>query len=315
LASKRGSLVVVGSTNTDLTMTCSELPGRGQTVLGGDLYTAGGGKGANQAVAAARAGARVTMVAAVGDDGFGRASVASLKAEGIDTRFVRSKPGRSSGTALIMVESGTGENLIGVAAGANSLLSPADVDAAAPAIRRADLVLLQLEVPLAAVERAAAIARKAGVPVLLNPAPMPREPLPRSFLADVDYLVPNQGELVRLADKASERMAAERMFGTGVKALVVTLGARGARLLTPEKVWPVPGFRVRAVDTVGAGDCFCGYLAAALAEGQEMERAAVLASAAAAISVTRPGAQPSMPRRGEADRLARTAPKRDRVRH
>jgi ribokinase len=189
------------------------------------------------------------------------------------------------------------------------------VDKAASAIRRADLVLLQLEVPIPAAERAASIARKAGVPVLLNPAPMTREPLPRSFLANVEYLVPNQGELVRLADKASERMAAERMFGVGVKALVVTLGARGARLITPDKVWPVPGFRVRALDTVGAGDCFCGYLAAALAQGMEMERASVLASAAAAISVTRPGAQPSMPRRAEADRLARTAPKRDRVRH
>jgi len=306
----KAKVVVVGSSNTDLTMLCSELPGRGQTVLGGDIYTTGGGKGANQAVAAARAGADVTLVAAVGDDDFGKAALANLKKEKINTRYVSVKRGKASGVALILVEEASGDNLIGVSIGTNAELRAADVDKAAAAIRKADLLLLQLEVPTAASARAAAIARKHGVPVLLNPAPMPAEPVPRTFLGNVDYLVPNQGELVRLAGRAAERMAAERLFRAGIKALVVTLGSKGARVLTPEGISPVPSFRVRAIDTVGAGDCFCGYLAAALAEGRKLEDAALLASAAGAVSVTRRGAQPSMPRRAEAARLAQTAANR-----
>jgi ribokinase len=306
----KARIVVVGSSNTDLTMTCSELPKRGQTVLGGDIYRAGGGKGANQAVAAARAGAQVTMVAAVGDDDFGRAATEGLRGEKIDTRHVRVKKGKTSGAALILVEEGSGDNLIGVSAGANAELTPADVDKAAPAIRKADLLLLQLEIPIPAAARAAEIASKAGAKVLLNPAPVQSHPLPRKFMANVDYLVPNQGELVRLAGKASERMAAERLFRAGMEALVVTLGPKGARVITHEGIEPVPGFRVRAIDTVGAGDCFCGYLATGLAEGKSLADAALLASAAAAISVTHRGAQPSMPRRSSAQKLARTAANR-----
>lgn len=310
MGTKHGKVVVVGSCNTDMTLVCNELPGRGQTVLGGEVYTAGGGKGANQAVAAARAGARVSMVAALGNDDFGQLALNGLGGEKIDTHYTVIKKGRPSGVALILVEAVSGENQIAVATGANADLIPADVDRASAAIRNADLVLLQLEVPLPAVMRAAYLAKRAEVPVMLNPAPMPREPLPRELLSCVDILVPNQGELVRLAARASERMAAERLFGMGVKSLVVTQGARGATVITPEAVRPVPAFRVRAVDTVGAGDCFCGYLAAAMAEGCELHDAAVLASAAAAISVTRRGAQPGVPLRPEADRLARTAANR-----
>jgi ribokinase len=212
--------------------------------------------------------------------------------------------------ALILVEDNSGDNLIGVSSGANAHLTPADVDKAKSAIRRADLLLLQLEVPVPAAARAAALANKAGVPVLLNPAPMPKQPLPRNFMGNIDFLVPNQGELVRMAGKASERMAAERLFRAGMKALVVTLGSKGARIITPEGISPVPGFRVRAIDTVGAGDCFCGYLAAALAEGKNLEDAALLSSAAAAVSVTSRGAQTSMPKRGAAQKLAKTAANR-----
>jgi ribokinase len=306
----KARVVVVGSSNTDLTMSCVELPNRGQTVLGGEIYQAGGGKGANQAVAAARAGAHVTMVAAVGDDDFGRAAVATLKKENIDTRHVAVKKGKTSGVAMILVEEGSGDNVIGVSPGANTNLTPGDVDKASAAIKKADLLLLQLEVPVAAGARAAAIARKAGVPVLLNPAPMPVHPLPRTFMGNIDYLVPNQGELVRMASKASERMAAERLFRAGMKALVVTLGSKGARVITHDGIESVPGFRVRATDTVGAGDCFCGYLATGLAEGKSLEDAALLSSAAAAVSVTTRGAQPSMPRRSEAQKLAKTAANR-----
>lgn len=306
----KAKVVVVGSSNTDLTMPCSELPGRGQTVLGGDIYQAGGGKGANQAVAAARAGAHVTLVAAVGDDDFGKAAVASLKNEKVETRHMAVKKGKTSGVALILVENGSGDNQIGVSSGANAHLTPGDVDKASAAIKKADLLLLQLEVPVPAAARAASIAKKAGVPVLLNPAPMPAHPLPRAFMSSIDFLVPNQGELVRMAGKASERMAAERLFRAGMKALVVTLGSKGARVITPDGIEPVPGFRVRAIDTVGAGDCFCGYLAAGLAEGKKLEDAALLSSAAAAVSVTSRGAQPSMPKRSAAQKLAKTAANR-----
>ncbi len=306
----KARVVVVGSSNTDLTMSCAQLPNRGQTVLGTDIYQAGGGKGANQAVAAARAGAHVTMVAAVGDDEFGRSAVANLKKEKIDTRYVAVKKGKTSGVAMILVESTSGDNQIGVSSGANSNLTPADVDKASAAIKKASLLLLQLEVPVPAAARAAAIAKKAGVPVLLNPAPMPAHPLPRNFMASIDFLVPNQGELVRMAGKASERMAAERLFRAGMRALVVTLGSKGARVITPDGIEPVPGFRVRAIDTVGAGDCFCGYLATGLAEGKKLEDAALLSSAAAAVSVTSRGAQPSMPKRNEAQKLAKTAANR-----
>jgi len=308
-----GRVVVVGSSNTDLTITCRTLPGRGETVLGSDLYTAAGGKGANQAVAAARAGAEVAFVGAVGSDDFGRARLADLENEGITTRHVRVKRGESSGVALIFVEQRTGENLIGVAPGANAALTPADVDRAAPAIRRADLLLLQLEVPIETVERAARIAHDAGTLVLLNPAPMPARRLPRSLLANVDYLVPNRIELERVTGGAEPDAAAKRLFLLDVKALIVTLGAEGARIVTPEGDSTVPAFPAKAVDTVGAGDCFCGYLAAGLAEGMAAADAALMASAAASISVTRRGAQPSIPKRSEAERLLTRAAGRKRI--
>ena len=299
-----GRVVVVGSSNTDLTVLCPELPGRGQTVLGGELYTAAGGKGANQAVAAARAGARVSFVGAVGDDDFGRRAVAGLKRDRIDTRHVAVKRGTPSGVALILVEE-SGENLIAVAPGANGALTVADVNRAADVIRKAGALLLQLEVPLRTVRRAAAIAKKAGVPVILNPAPMPAEPLPPALLANVDYLVPNQVELLRLTGARSQTRAAKELFGLGVRALIVTLGAKGARVITVDRSFAVPSSRVKAVDAVGAGDCFCGYVAAGLAAGETLEAAARLACAAAAISVSRRGAQPSIPRRAEARRLLR----------
>lgn len=298
-------IVVVGSSNTDLTVLCPELPSPGQTVLGTDFYTAAGGKGANQAVAAARAGAEVTLVAAVGDDDFGRAALAGFRREGINTKFVAVKRGTPSGAAVIVVGGHGAENLIAVAPGANARLTPADVSRAAAAIRRADLVLLQLEIPLESAERAKRIARAAGVPVMLNPAPMPAGGLPPKFLAGFDCIVPNRGELERLAGgrSSSPGAAAAKLFRLGVRALVVTMGASGVLVVTAEGREVVPGFRVKPVDTVGAGDCFCGNLATALGEGRPLPEAARLACAAAAISVTRRGAQSSMPRRAEATRL------------
>ncbi|MFW6108005.1 MAG: ribokinase [bacterium] len=293
-----GCVAVVGSSNTDLTVLCSTLPGRGETVLGGELYQAAGGKGANQAVAAARAGARVALVAAVGSDDFGRATVEGFERDGIDTGSVVVKPDTPSGTALILVEE-SGENLIAVAPGANAELAPGDVDAAADVIRGAGALLLQLEIPMDTVRRAAEIAAPAGVPVLLNPAPMPERPLPADLLAVVDYLVPNQSELLRLTGAKSEESAAGELFEAGVSALIVTRGRAGARIITARGRRDVASIEVEAVDAVGAGDCFCGYLAAGIADGAPLADAVRVACAAAALSVTRRGAQPSMPRRSE----------------
>lgn len=293
-----GGVVVVGSSNTDLTVLCPALPGPGETVLGGELYQAAGGKGANQAVAAARAGARVALVAAVGSDDFGRAAVEGLERDGIDTGSVVIKPDTPSGTALILVEE-SGENLIAVAPGANAELAPGDVAAAAETIRRAGALLLQLEIPMDAVRRAAEIAERDGVPVLLNPAPMPDQPLPADLLATVDYVLPNQSELLRLTAARSEDLAARELFEAGVSALIVTRGAAGARIITADGRADVASIEVDAVDAVGAGDCFCGYLAAGIAHGAPLEDAVRLACAAAALSVTRRGAQPSIPRRDE----------------
>jgi ribokinase len=294
-----GRVVVVGSSNTDLNVLCAELPGRGETVLGGELYTAAGGKGANQAVAAARAGAEVAFVGAVGDDDFGRAAVAGLERDGIDTTGVAVKKRAPSGVALILVES-SGENLIAVAPGANAKLTRTDVARAGTRIRSADALLLQLEIPLPVVERAASIAARARVPIVLNPAPMPAEPLPESLLRRVDVLVPNEGELRRLTGKRSTASASEQLFDLGLTALIVTLGSKGVRIVTPDGAADVPGFAVEPVDAVGAGDCFCGYLAAGRAAGESLSDAARLACAAAALSVTAKGAQPSMPTRAKA---------------
>ena len=297
-------VVVLGSSNTDLNVLCPALPGRGETVLGGELYSAAGGKGANQAVAAARAGADVTFVGAVGDDDFGRAAVAGLRHDGINTRHVTVKKRTPSGVALILVEE-SGENLIAVAPGANGRLTVADVDRSAQAIRRADALLMQLEVPLTVVRRAATLARKARVPVLLNPAPMPDRPLPKALLRNVDYLIPNETELLRLTGRRSAKRAAQELFALGVEALIVTLGAKGARIVTPDGAIDVPSVKVQAVDAVGAGDCFCGYLTAALADGSDLPDAARRAAAAAALSVTVKGAQPSIPSRARVLRLLR----------
>ena len=296
-----GRVVVVGSSNTDLNVLCPQLPGRGETVLGGELYTAAGGKGANQAVAAARAGAKVSFIGAVGDDDFGRAARAGLQKDGIDTGNVVTQAGVPSGVALILVDA-RGENLIAVASGANAKLTPGDIGRCAGVIGGADVLLLQLEVPVLAVTRAAAIARNAGVPVVLNPAPMPDKPLPGELLRNVDYMIPNHGELLRMTDKRGETEAAQELFALGIRALVVTLGEQGARIITPGGKTEVPSVKVKAVDAVGAGDCFCGYLAAGLADGTALEDAARLACAAAALSVTVKGAQPSMPERADAVR-------------
>ena len=294
-------VLVVGSSNTDMVIRVPHIPRPGETVLGTDLTMAGGGKGANQAVAAARAGGRVTLVARVGDDVFGGQAVAAFAADGLETRFVLRTPGISSGVALINVDD-RGENSISVASGANARLSVEDVKSAAAAFEEADIVLLQLESPLETVAAVVRAAGERGVPVVLNPAPA--RPLDSDLLSGVSVLTPNETEAELLSgipvrDEGGVREAAARLRRRGPRVVVITLGDRGVYASSPDLEGFFPAFRVEAVDTTAAGDVFNGALAVALAEKRPLPEALRFAQAAAAISVTRPGAQPSAPTRAE----------------
>ncbi len=294
-------VVVVGSSNTDMVLRVPRIPRPGETVIGRDFAMAGGGKGANQAVAAARAGARVTFVARVGDDVFGERALAALAADGVDTRFVFRTADAPSGIALITVDE-RGENSISVASGANARLSAADIARAAAAFAGADILLLQLESPAEAVEAAVREANKRGVPVVLNPAPA-RE-LDDECLRGVAVLTPNEHEAgfltgIAVRDEPGARDAARRLRDRGPGTVVVTLGERGVYALAAGFDARVPAFKAVPVDTTAAGDVFNGALAVALAEKRPLPEALRFAQAAAAISVTRPGAQPSAPTRAE----------------
>jgi len=288
-------ILVVGSANADLVVAAAKLPSPGETVTDGRFYEAAGGKGANQAVAAARAGGRVAFVGCVGADAFGDRQTAGLAAEGIDVRFVKRDPSAATGVGLIVVDA-RGENQIAVAPGANRSLLEADVDRAFDAFPKPSAVLVSLEVPLACARRAIGRGADAGATTILVPAPVPRdEPIGDATLRRVAVLVPNEGEARALGG------GAEPLLGRGVGTVVMTRGARGAIVASRGRApLEVPAFVVRpVVDTVGAGDCFAGALAVALSEGLEMPAACRFAAAAAAISVTRRGAQPSMPTRAE----------------
>lgn len=299
-------IVVVGSSNTDMIIKLDRIPRPGETVLGGEFVTAAGGKGANQAVAAARAGGRVGLVARVGRDALGDQALAGFAADRIDVSHVARDRGAPSGVALIFVAT-DGENSIAVASGANARLTPADVKKARAAIAGAAVVVMQLETPLATIQAAAEIAAKAGVDVILNPAPA--QPLPDDLLGLVSILTPNETEAeiltgIAVTDEATAAQAAEILLARGVGAVILTLGARGAFLATEGVRKRIAGFTMKAVDTTAAGDVFNGALAVALAEGRPLEDAVRFANAAAAISVTRMGAQPSAPKRREIDELA-----------
>jgi ribokinase len=299
-------IVVVGSSNTDMVVKSRRLPAPGETVTGGQFVLAAGGKGANQAVAAARLGADVTLVAKVGRDMFGDQAVENYRKEGIRTDYVFRDPERATGIALILVDA-QGENLISVASGANHALTPADVDQAAECIRAAQVVMLQLEIPLETVCRAAEVAEAAGVPVILNPAPA--APLPDGLLGRVAYLTPNESEAQQLSglaveNEASARQAAQRLLAAGAGHVIITLGPKGALWATPGQAQAVPSRRVRALDSTAAGDAFNGALAWALGSGQPLDEAVRTACLVGALSVTRLGAQPSLPTKAELERFA-----------
>ena len=292
-------ICVAGSLNMDLVVQTPVLPAPGQTVLGGPFATFPGGKGANQAVAAARAGAQVTMVGAVGDDSYGEALRAGLEREGIESREVLQRTGIASGVALIAVAP-DGQNTIIVAPGANATLSVEDIDRAADAIAAADVLLLQLEVPVPAIMRAVEHARAASRLVILNPAPA--QPLPREVLSAADVLVPNETEAAALAgvmpvDWPSAEAAARCLVDAGARSVLLTLGRRGVLLWHNGQTLRQPAFDVQAVDATAAGDAFLGAFAVALAEGYPAAEAMRWGAAAGALATTVPGAQPSLPAR------------------
>lgn len=299
-ASRR--ITVVGSANMDLTFRAARLPRPGETVFGTSFARGFGGKGANQAVAAARLGADVAFVGRVGADEFGRAIREQLVREGVDVAHLLDDLGRPTGTAAILVDD-TGENAIVGVPGANLGLTPDDVRAAAPLIESSAIVLAPCETMIESVSDAFRIAHAAGCTCVFNPAPA-RE-LPPELLATLDVIVPNESELRTLTGRPTESLAevieaADVLRERGPRTVIVTLGPRGALLVGPEGRAHVPGVPVTAVDTSGAGDAFCGALVTFLAEGMSMIEAARRANAVAARSVTRPGTQASFPRRGEA---------------
>ena len=290
--SERPIIVVVGSANTDMVVKTPRIPGPGETVIGDEFIMAAGGKGANQAVAAARLGGRVTFVACLGADVFGDQAIAGYAREGIDTSFIVRDPNAASGVALIFVDAG-GENSIAVASGANARLTPAHVDRAQEAIAAADVLLVQLEVPVHTVRRAIEIAHQAGTRVILNPAPAKKIAL--GLLRQVSIATPNEHEIKVVVGEPDPDRAVQKMLAAGVETVLVTLGDEGVDWATLETRTRVPAFAVPAVDTTAAGDAFNGGLACALARRLPMGQALRYANAVGALAVTRMGAQPSLP--------------------
>lgn len=291
-----GRIAVIGSNNVDLVTNVPRMPAPGETLAGSHFATHFGGKGANQAVAAARLGSSVTMVTRVGEDGFGQDVLRNLGAHGIDLTHARVAEGTANGVASIFVDP-SGENVIVIVAGANGTLTPADVEAAADDLARCDLILLQLEVPLETVYHAIKLARRIGVPAILNPAPA-APGLDLGRLHGLAWFCPNETELALLtglpvSTEEEISAAAQSLFAHGIGKVVVTLGARGARLVTAEGVTSIPALAVRPVDTTGAGDAFIGAFAHFLAAGEAPEQALTQAAGYAALSVTKPGAQAS----------------------
>lgn len=290
-------ITVVGSSNTDLSVRSERLPRPGETVTGGQFSRAGGGKGANQAVAARRLGAEVSFVGRVGDDRLGHASVKRLREEEIETGSVVFDDEASSGVALIMIDA-HGENMISVAPGANHRLTAEDVEKARADISNADVVLVQLEIPLDTVEAVLSVARDGGATTILDPAPVPNGGLPRRIFEQVDVITPNRSEagtLAELGPDAEPEDAAAVLNGKGTNVVAVTLGAAGLYLRGDDGNMSLPAAPAEPVDTVGAGDCFAAGLAVGLAAEQTWQDAAKFALCAAAISTEREGAQPSMP--------------------
>lgn len=290
-------IYVIGSSNTDMVVKADKLPRPGETVIGGSFFMNAGGKGANQAVAAARLGGRVTFIANVGNDLFGQQAISHFRNEGINIQFVTTDPQLASGVALINVNK-HGENSIAVAPGANGNLTFDKVETGLNDATASSIMLIQLEIPMHTVEMAIRQCHSKGHRVILNPAPAQK--IKKEMLKDLFLLTPNETEAqwltgIKVTSRKSLEKAAEKLRAWGAANVIITLGAKGAYLHTSEVKEIIPAPKVKAVDTTGAGDCFNGALAVALSKGSIMTKAAAFAVKAASLSVTRKGAQASMP--------------------
>ncbi|MFN3189493.1 MAG: ribokinase [Aureliella sp.] len=296
---RRPKIAVLGSINMDLVATCSNLPLPGQTVPASSFFEIPGGKGANQAVAASRAGGDVAMIGRLGDDAFAQHLRANLDANQVDCRLVHPCPDLASGVAMIAVAS-SGENQIIVVPGANGLVSPEDVANAAETIQQADVLLLQLEIPTDAVQTAISIANDAGTRVVLDPAPVDA-PLPDSLL-NVDFICPNISEAaeltrIKIENQVEIKEAAIELHRRGAKTVAITLGNAGTAVFNGQDFKVLPSFQIEAADSTAAGDAFAGALAVYWAENDDLEAAILFGNAAGALAATRHGAQPSLPER------------------
>jgi ribokinase len=295
--SAKPKVLVVGSSNTDLVILCDRLPNPGETVLGGQFQMFGGGKGANQAVAAARAGAQVTFLGAYGPDAFGTAARERILKEGINVDYFQCVQGAASGVALILVDGVTRENLIAVAKSANEAVDSAMVSEARSAFEEAAVVISQLEIRDGAIEAVARICHEMGKPFLLNPAPS--RTLPKRVYQSLSVIVVNEHEARDISKEPDIPAAVSVLHGLGCKNVVVTLGSRGAIFSDGKTLESVDAPKVHAVDTTGAGDCFVGWLGVGIAEELSLSTAIERACKAASIAVTRAGAQGGMPYRHE----------------
>ncbi len=294
-------IVVVGSCNTDMVIKADRLPVPGETILGGTFFMNPGGKGANQAVAAARLGGSVALISKTGNDVFGKQSVMLYTSENIKTDYVFSDPKHPSGVALITVDS-NGENCIVVASGANAYLTPSDINKASGQFENCEMVLMQLEIPIETVEYVAEMAHAGNFRVILNPAPA--RALSDNLLKNLYMIIPNKSEAeilsgIKVSDIESAKQAADIISAKGVDIVVVTLGAQGALIKEGSDYHYVEAFKVDALDTTAAGDTFCGAVCVGLSEGKSILDSVKMACRAAAITVTRMGAQASIPYRSE----------------
>lgn len=303
MPSSKRLICVIGSSNTDMVVKGARIPAPGETVSGDEFFLFPGGKGANQAVAAARLGGNVRLVACVGEDSFGRESIERFRSEGIDCSFIVTDPVAASGVAMITVD-GQGENSIMVVPGANGKLTPEHARSAVQRLPEDAIVLLQLEIPMDTVETALAEAHARGLTVILNPAPA--RAIPEHWFSRVSVITPNETEAEAIGGLSVDetdtlQLVSDRFHRAGTANVIITLGSRGAWISDGTASGIIPSQPVDVMDTTGAGDCFSGALAVAMAEGKDLRDAVHFACAAATLSVTRMGAQPSMPVRSRLD--------------
>lgn len=306
----KAKITVMGSFIVDLMARAPHLPEHGETVKGSHFQIGPGGKGSNQGVAASRSGASVTMITKIGTDPFAQIALESFQREYMDMHFVMQDKRYPTGTALIMVDENTSENKIIVTIGACEHITPEEIESARNKIENSRVLLTQLETNLDAVENAVKIAHAKGITVILNPAPAPLQPLPDDLLAKINIITPNETEAsvlsgIKVTDMNDAKNAARILKTKGIRHVIITMGGKGAFVLTDSKECVIDSIKVKVVDTTGAGDAFNGGLATALAEGLDVVQAVRFANATGALSVTKIGTAPAMPYRNDIENLLR----------